>query len=211
MKRIGLMTLAVAVTMLTAAAILLPTNDAYGQSGTRSASPRSQSQSPQRATTQGSGTNRASATGSGTTEQAKAPFESRLWNWLQQSQYRNWAPLAGVSGDAYTGQSPHGDMVKLYANRTAVANTDSLPNGSMIVKENFGPDGTTLMAVTIMYRSEGFAPEHGDWYWAKYDADGQVSRMNGMAIAGKVNMCIECHASAVGNDFAFSNDRSVEQ
>jgi hypothetical protein len=83
----------------------------------------------------------------------------------------------------------------------------------MIVKENFGPDGTTVMAVTIMYRTKSFDPEHGDWYWAKYDPDGQVSRMNGMAVAGKVSMCMECHghASAAGSDFAFSNDRSAEQ
>ncbi|MBL8820441.1 MAG: cytochrome P460 family protein [Planctomyces sp.] len=175
----------------------------FGQSGTRSRA--SSGQQP------GAESERTRAGQSGTRQNAesstKAPYETRLWNWLQQAQYRNWAPPAGVTGEAYAGQSPHGDMVKLYANRTAVATADSLPVGSMIVKENFGPDGTTLMAVTLMYRVEGFDPEHGDWYWAKYEADGQVSRMDGMAVAGTVGMCIDCHSSAAGNDYSFANDR----
>ncbi|MEY3175529.1 MAG: cytochrome P460 family protein [Planctomycetaceae bacterium] len=161
--------------------------------------------------TQGSGSSRSTVIQQAPVTQAKAPFEQQFWNWLQSSQYRNWAPPAGVSGDAYAGQSPHGAMVKLYANRMAVANAGSLPNGSVIVKENFGPDGTTLMAVTVMYRNVGYDPEHGDWYWAKYEADGQPSRMDGMVVAGKVGMCIECHSSAGGNDFTFANDRVSQQ
>lgn len=178
-------------------------NSVFGQSGTRSRASSGQQPAAE--------SERPRAGQSGTRQNAdsskKAPYETRLWNWLQQAQYRNWAPPAGVTGEAYAGQSPHGDMVKLYANRTAVATADSLPVGSMIVKENFGPDGTTLMAVTLMYRVEGFDPEHGDWYWAKYEADGQVSRMDGMAVAGKVGMCIDCHSSAAGNDYSFANDR----
>ena len=210
MNRLGLTVLAATVATLAAFTFFVSANDVFAQSGSRSVSPRTQS-STRQSTIDGSAASQSSAGRQEPVARAKAPFETRLWNWLQQCQYRNWAPLAGVSGDAYAGQSPHGDMVKLYANRTAVAKANSLPNGSIILKENFGPDGMTLMAVTVMYRTEGYDPEHGDWYWAKYDADGQVSRMNGMAVAGKVGMCIECHATAAGNDFAFSNDRSVEQ
>ncbi len=138
---------------------------------------------------------------------AEAPFEDRLWSYLQQAQYRNWAPLAGVSGDAYAGNSPHGEKVKLYANRTATGAEGEIPAGAILIKENFDSTGTKLMAVTVMYRSKGFNPEAGDWHWTKYEPDGAVSAMNGMRVAGKVGMCIDCHRSAGGGDFVFANDR----
>ncbi len=169
---------------------------ATAQSGTRSyppprsSSPRTESQPAQ-----------------GNASRAEAPFEDRLWKYLQQAQYRNWAPLPGVSGDAYDGNSPHGDKVKLYANRTAAAGDGKLPVGSILIKENFDSTGSKLMAVTVMYRAEGFAPEAGDWHWTKYEADGSVSAIKGMRVTGKVGMCIECHRSAGGGDFVFANDR----
>lgn len=191
MKRSATVAGVVAVAVLGIAIVNIPSADVYAQSGTRNAAPRGNVQGSQ----------------AGTTPQARQPFEAKLWDWLQKSQYQNWSPLPGVSGEAYEGKSPHGDMVKLYANRTAGANPSTLPKGSILIKENYGADGTTLMAVTLMYRSEGYDPEHGDWFWAKYDADGQVSQMNGMKVAGKVSMCIECHSSAGGSDYSFSNDR----
>lgn len=138
---------------------------------------------------------------------ASQTFEEKLWNYLQTAQYRNWAPLPGTSADAFAGQQPHGAMVKVYANRTAAGNPDQLPHGSIIIKENLGPDGKALMAVTLMYRVPNYDAANGDWYWAKYEPDGAVSQMNGMKIAGKVGMCVECHSSAGGNDYSFSNDR----
>lgn len=169
---------------------------ATAQSGTRSyppprsSSPRTESQPSQR-----------------NASRAEAPFEDRLWKYIQQAQYRNWAPLPGVSGDAYDGNSPHGDKVKLFVNRTAAAGDGKLPVGSILIKENFDSTGLKLMAVTVMYRAEGFAPEAGDWHWTKYEADGSVSAMKGMRMTGKVGMCIECHSSAGGDDFVFANDR----
>ena len=93
------------------------------------------------------------------------------------------------------------------ANRTAAAGEGKLPVGSILIKENFDSTGTKLMAVTVMYRVERFAPDAGDWHWAKYEADGTVSAMKGMRLTGKVGMCIECHRSAGGGDFVFANDR----
>lgn len=136
----------------------------------------------------------------------QSTFEAKFWNWLQQVQYKNWAPIPGQSADAFDGQMPHGAKVKVYVNRVAAGNPKQLPNGSILVKENYGPDGSTLMAITAMFRSEGYDPQHGDWYWVKYEPNGMVSQMNGMAVAGRVGMCAECHSSAEGNDFAFAND-----
>jgi hypothetical protein len=138
---------------------------------------------------------------------AEQPFEVRLWDWLQKAQYKNWGPLPGVTADAYKGEEPHGTALRLYVNRTAAGSSSELPPGSILVKENYAPNVKTLMAITVMYRAKGFDPEHGDWFWAKYEPDGRVSRMNGMPAAGRVGMCIECHSGAGGGDYSFSNDR----
>jgi hypothetical protein len=106
----------------------------------------------------------------------------------------------------FPGEGPHGAFLKLYANRVAAGAPRELPHGSILVKENYGPDRQTLMAITVMYRSKGFDPEHHDWYWVKYEPDGRVSQMAGMPVRGKVSMCLECHGGAGGGDFAFTND-----
>lgn len=169
---------------------------AAAQSGTRTyPPPQSNSQRIETRSNQGSA------------PRAEEPFEDRLWKYLQQVQYRNWAPLPGVTGETYEGNNPHGSKVKLFANRTAAAGNGKLPTGSILIKENFDASGSQLMAITVMYRYEGFYPEEGDWHWTKYEPNGAVSKMQGMRVTGKVGMCIECHQSAAGGDFVFANDR----
>jgi hypothetical protein len=136
----------------------------------------------------------------------EAPFEARLWDWLQKVQYKNWAPLPGVTADPYQGEEPHGAALRLYANRVAAGKPDALPHGSILVKENYSADARTLMGITVMYRAKDYDPEHGDWFWVKYESDGRVAQMNGMSVAGRVGMCIDCHSGAGGKDFSFAND-----
>lgn len=133
-------------------------------------------------------------------------FEQQFWEYLQASRYQNWASLPQVGADFYPGNSPHGQSVKLYVNRTASAATGEFPSGSILIKENYGADRLKPMAITVMYRSEGYDPQHQDWYWVKYEPDGRVSEMSGMRVAGQVAMCIECHSGAGGGDFVFAND-----
>ena len=73
---------------------------------------------------------------------------------------------------------------------------------TMVAVDKFRP---SVMA--RVYRSKGYAPDSGDWHWTKYEPDGEVSTMKGMRVAGRVNMCIECHKSAGGGDYVFANDR----
>lgn len=133
-------------------------------------------------------------------------FEQKLWDYLKGARYENWAPMPGKSDGYLPGQSPHGEFLKLYANRSAAGNPQELPHGSVIVKENYGRDKRTLMAVTIMYRSKDFDPAHHDWYYVKYDPTGRVSEMQGMRVAGNVKMFIDCHGNAKDGDFVFAND-----
>lgn len=143
---------------------------------------------------------------SGARSAPQAPFEQRFWDYLQTVHYRNWAPLPGESADFYPGQSPHGKFLKLYVNRIAAGAPKELPDGSILIKENYGPDSKTLMAVTVMYRVKDYDPSNNDWYWVKYEADGTISQMQGMPIAGKVGTCIDCHRGAGDADFVFTND-----
>ncbi|MBI1310071.1 hypothetical protein GC176_02100 [bacterium] len=160
----------------------------------------------------GSGT-RTYTQGSGarTVQQDNRPFEAKFWDYLVSAKYMNWAPVPGQTDDATPGNSPHGAFLKMYLNRTAAGRPKELPNGSIVVKENYGPDGKALMAITVMYRSKGFNPQGGDWYWIKYNPNGTVAasppEMGSMPLAGKPMGCIKCHGEgAAGNDFAFLND-----
>lgn len=179
------------------------TNEASAQSGSRNSS-RYQSGSGTRVPVGSVQSNGSS------TRMVQKSYEARFWDWMKDVQYRNWGPAPGQGAAAYEGQSPHGDFLKMYLNRTALTNPANPPDGSIIIKENYTTDGKTLAAVTVMYKVKDFHPEHGDWYWVKYNADGSVARTppekGSRRIAGKFTGCIECHAAAKGGDYVFFND-----
>ncbi len=114
--------------------------------------------------------------------------------------YQQWALFPG-KGKFYEGKHPHGALLTTYVNDLALAGIQAkagtLADGSIIVKENYMPD-KMLGAITVMYRVKGFDPEAGDWFWAKYMANGNVEA------AGKVGMCSGCHAAVIPNDWVFT-------
>lgn len=149
-------------------------------------------------------------------------FEGRFWKYLTASPFRydEWAPFAGRSDRPYEGQSPHGAFVKVIANRKARQNPKDLPYGSILIKENYGADSSTLMSITVMYRTKGangqpWDPENRDWYYVKYTPQGQVAfsppEMGSMRLAGRVQSCIDCHSGAGSKDFVFLNDDLKQQ
>jgi hypothetical protein len=93
----------------------------------------------------------------------------------------------------------------LYANDLAIdavkAGKTTLPNRAIIVKENYGQDKKTLMGITPMYKMDGYNPEGGDWYWAKYGPKGKVEA------AGKLKGCIGCHSRVKQNDWIFTSPK----
>lgn len=118
----------------------------------------------------------------------------------QTSPYRQWALFPGTK-ELYTGKHPHGALLTTYVNEVALSGIQTkagtLADGSIIVKENYMPD-KMLGALTVMYRVKGYDAEAGDWFWAKYMANGQVEA------AGKVGMCSGCHAAVIPNDWVFT-------
>lgn len=119
---------------------------------------------------------------------------------IKTSPYQQWALFPG-KGKLYEGKHPHGALLTTYVNDVALkgiqGKSGTLADGAIIVKENYMPD-RKLDAVTVMYRSKGFDPEAGDWFWAKYSPAGKIEA------AGKVPMCSGCHTAAIGNDWLFT-------
>ncbi|HKJ86211.1 MAG TPA: cytochrome P460 family protein [Spirochaetia bacterium] len=114
----------------------------------------------------------------------EAPFES----------YSFWPGDEGVQ----PGQAPHGPFHRIFVNKALfdavpIASQEA-PDGTIIVKENLDTS-QELTGYTVMAKVEGFAPESGDWYWARYLPDGTV------AAAGAIESCIVCHAGMKRNDY----------
>ncbi|SDY57602.1 cytochrome P460 family protein [Citreimonas salinaria] len=142
-------------------------------------------------------------------------YAAQLWQAMQE---RNLAGDDAVQAFPYEGTDPHGMMLETsYTDATIDGHT-----GALVIKRNYGPEGVTvdqvlgspgdhLGAVTIMFRrGEDYAPDSGNWFWAKYLPDGSLDQTpDGMPIAGKAQGCIDCHASAEGEDFLFTTNADL--
>lgn len=129
------------------------------------------------------------------------PDADKFWTYISKTDpYTGWGYWPGYYG-IYPGKSPHGAYLKVYTNGIALKAAregNPMPYGAIIVKENYGKDKKTLMAVTPMYKVKGYNPDGGDWFWGKYGPDGKV-----MA-AGKVKGCINCHSMQKSKDWIFT-------
>src|SRR5579872_2797833 len=163
---------------------------------------------------EGSGSSRA-APPRATRPMTPDEFYASFWKHLnkQDSPYKKWESLPGKKG-LRGSKEPHGDFVQTFSNKTATDKPDVLPYGSILVTENYDKD-KKLTDITVMYRSKGADPQHGDWYWLKYRPDGSIARTpekeGKKAIAGKVSSCIDCHSKAGGRDLVYSNDPDEEK
>ncbi|HHT9132905.1 MAG TPA: cytochrome P460 family protein [Candidatus Tripitaka californicus] len=126
-----------------------------------------------------------------------------VWNYITEvapyKQYQFWPGKTAL----YKGTMPHGALLTLYVDNKALKAVNEklgvMPNGAMLVKENYMPD-QMLGAITVMYKVAGYNPEAGNWFWAKYSPTGEI-----MA-EGKAPMCIECHETKKANDYLMTGD-----
>ncbi len=128
-----------------------------------------------------------------------------VWAHLQQADYAEQWSFWPDREPYYEGGEPHGMLLNTYLNHAAMEAVEGmgdaattgmleLPAGAMVVKENYQPD-STLVATTVMYKAEGYAPDVGDWFWAKYGPEG------GVQAAGHAQGCIDCHSQAADHDY----------
>jgi|Deesub1362A_J573_1020465.scaffolds.fasta_scaffold00093_23 hypothetical protein len=113
--------------------------------------------------------------------------------------YKGWSLWPGKK-KLYRGTEPHGVLLTTFVNDIAlrsIKKKTGMKYGSIIVKENYTPD-KKFIALTVMYKIQGYNPEAGDWFWVRYARDGTVQA------AGKVKSCIDCHSKRKDNDYIFS-------
>jgi hypothetical protein len=136
---------------------------------------------------------------------------SSLWKHITAvDPYRNWdlyPPKKGLYPSMRRGltpaKNPHGAYLKLYGNKTALqaageSEHEPMPNGAILIMEDYGKDKKTLKSITVMYKVKGYNPAEGDWFWGSYGPAGQVMD------SGKVESCIECHRTQYKHDWRFT-------
>ncbi len=113
------------------------------------------------------------------------------------SPFETWGRMPGTT-PFRAGKAPHGELQNVYVNDIAMqainAGTLPMPDGSIIVKDNFNKD-KQRMAITIMYKRAGYNPEGGDYFWLRLGPD-----MKPM-VEGKLAACERCHIPAKSTDY----------
>ncbi|HWR05052.1 MAG TPA: cytochrome P460 family protein [Humidesulfovibrio sp.] len=111
--------------------------------------------------------------------------------------YVKWDLMPGTTR-MRQGMEPHGALQNVYVNKLALkaitGKAGMLPDGAIIVKENYTKDGK-LAAVTVMNKKKGYNPDAGDYLWLKFTPDMKIQAQ------GKADPCIKCHAKAKDNDW----------
>ena len=131
-----------------------------------------------------------------------------MWAHIQGVDYRaNWT-LWPEKGQLYVGGEPHGMLLTTYMNDVALealnAQAGSMPDGAIVIKENYMPD-STFAAVTVMYKRSGYNAEHNDWFFTKHLPSGVLDTMpNGMDMEGRLPGCQNCHLGVKANDYLFT-------
>ncbi len=123
----------------------------------------------------------------------------KLWKRITvESPYSHWHHFADhVSGK--DNGAPYAPYYRIYVNDAPeAAGPATADSGTIFVKENLSAD-KILQGVTVMYKLEDYNGAAGDWFWAKYSAEGRVEE------AGKVKECIGCHSFAADNDYIFDH------
>ncbi len=75
----------------------------------------------------------------------------------------------------------------------------SMPDGAIIVKENYMPDGI-YDTMTVIYKVQGYNLDHNDWFFTKIGADG------GVQAEGRVESCQTCHSARRDNDYIYTGE-----
>jgi hypothetical protein len=123
-----------------------------------------------------------------------------LWTYISsENPYKSWE-LAPGKGEFYPAEEPHGALLTTYVNDQALDAIEGrkgvMPDGAIIVKENYRPD-KTLETISVMKKVEGYNPQAKDWFWVEYKPNGEVEE------EGKVFSCIGCHSKERENDYSF--------
>jgi hypothetical protein len=158
--------------------------------------------------------------GSTTPDAAPPPFGSAedvtraetLWAEISGAgTYRDWDQMPGVEGvqaSTVPDERVHGNFRTVYINQAAAGSLSELPFDAIVVKENLTGDSAAnaqVESISVMKKIDGYAEDTGNWFWAKYDAQGELlSTPAGVALAGQITGCLSCHGGE--SDQVFLNN-----
>jgi hypothetical protein len=133
------------------------------------------------------------------TEKPEVDAEA-LWTHISsETPYKEWSLWPGTG--EYSEATVHASYVTTYVNDVAKKAIEekrgTLPDGTIIVKENYKAD-KTLGAIAVMKKVEGYNPEVNDWYFAKYKPNGEVDKEE------KISKCTGCHGAVSENDYIYT-------
>lgn len=149
-------------------------------------------------------------------EEQPAPSAEKIWEDITKiNSYRDWKPFPAkgkeglypaIERGPVPAKNPHGAYMKLFVNditqkAAQEKSRGPMPDGAVLVMENYGRDQKTFQSIHAMIKVKGFDPEHGDWFWAAYSPEGKVLE------AGKVKSCIDCHRARKDNDWRWAGSR----
>ena len=119
---------------------------------------------------------------------------AELWEAIDA--FESWSEPAGWEGIVPSEDGTHGPYVQIWSDSATLAALtagEPVADGSILVKCGFeDAEGATVgdegHALTAMQKIEGYDPDHGDWFWAKFDPN------TGEALtAGSASGCYGCH------------------
>ena len=120
--------------------------------------------------------------------------------YLEREDYQSTWKLWPEKGEKYMTSGGHSVLLTTYVNPLAyaavVGKSGVMPPNAIIVKDNHTPEGE-LRGTTVMYKVDGYYPEHNDWYWLKVLPDGTVD------VEGTPDGCVVCHAEVKDNDYVW--------
>lgn len=112
--------------------------------------------------------------------------------------WQSWATVPeglAFPADVYESGDHSGAWVLSYADPVAAASLadwgGEMADRGILVKAQYpSADAASPQGFTLMEKQMGFDPEHGDWFWAAFSAEGEVRA------AGAASQCWSCHSAS---------------
>jgi hypothetical protein len=140
-------------------------------------------------------------------------YAAKVWDYALEHKFIGEGRLQSYP---FKGHRPHGSIQEVVATTAEIDGQ----KGRLIVKHNYGAkDKLTVQdvyanpdmnyeALTIMFqREKGYDPDHNDWFWAEYKANGEIIVYNGEVLSGRAPLCTGCHAALGGPDREILNGK----
>jgi hypothetical protein len=131
--------------------------------------------------------------------------------WQSIDGFMSWNEPAGWEGIVPSSDGTHGPYVQIWIDDLTLNALDSgseIPDGAKLVKCGYSDaEGNPVSdslghSLTAMWKIDGYDPDHGDWFWARFDGTtGEVA-----TFAGQESACYSCHSADPDSDWVWYDD-----